>query len=92
MPKVSGDDVPRARDRYGGGARGYFYACVNCGKREDAEDGVQYLCKERPSSVLIAGDDHQFRENPGRLLEEKQEVRVGEAAGSGYGEEATVFV
>lgn len=74
------------------GLVGYFYACVNCGKREDAEEGVRYLCEERPSRVLIVDTEHQFRENQVGLLEEKREVGVGEAAGSGYGEQATVFV
>jgi len=63
------------------GLVGHFYACVNCSRREDAEEAVQYLCKERPSRILIADADHQFRENQGGLMEEKREVGVGEATG-----------
>ncbi len=62
------------------GLVGYFYACVNCARREDAEEGVQYLYKERPSRVLIADTEHQLRGNNGGLLKEKMEVGVGEAA------------
>lgn len=62
------------------GLVGYFYACVNCGKREDAEEGVMYLYKERPSRVLVADAEYPFRWNQGSLLEEKQEIGVGEAA------------
>ncbi|MGH7206851.1 MAG: hypothetical protein ACREI2_11655 [Nitrospiraceae bacterium] len=62
------------------GLVGHFYACVNCGKREDAEEGVQYLFKERRSRVLVADAEHQFRWNQGGLLEKKREIDVGEAA------------
>ena len=61
------------------GLVGYFYACVNCGKREGADEGVRYLCEEGPSRILVVGADHQFRRNQASLLEEKREVGVGEA-------------
>ena len=63
------------------GLVGHFYACVNCSRREDAEEAVQYLCKERPYRVLNVDADHHFRENQGGLMEEKREVAVGEATG-----------
>lgn len=74
------------------GLVGYFFACVNCGKREEAEEGVQYLYKERPSRLLIADAEFRFRGNLGGLLEEKRETCVGMAPRSEYGEEATAFV
>jgi len=59
------------------GLVGHFYACVNCGKREDAEECVRYLCEERPSRILSTEADHQFRNSPCGLLEEKREVGSG---------------
>ena len=43
------------------GLVGYFYACVNCGKREGAEEGVRYLCEEGPSRILVVGAAQQVR-------------------------------
>jgi len=45
------------------GLVGHFYACVNCSRREDAEEAVQYLCKERPYRILNVDADLQFGEN-----------------------------
>jgi len=56
------------------GLVGYFYACVNCGKREDAEEGVRYLCEERPSRILSTEADHQIRNSPCGLLEENRKL------------------
>ncbi|MGH7229034.1 MAG: hypothetical protein ACREIH_07425, partial [Nitrospiraceae bacterium] len=59
------------------GLVGHFYACVNCVRREDAEEGVQYLYKKRPSRVPGTDADHQFRGNQGDFLEGKGEVGSG---------------
>ena len=54
------------------GLVGHFYACVNCARREDAEEGMHYLCEERPPRVLVADTEHQLSGHLGGLLEDKR--------------------
>ena len=79
-PKCQGMMLPERVIDMLEGLVGHFYACVNCARREDAEEGMQYLYKERPSRILSTDAEYQFRWNQGSLLEEKQEIGVGEAA------------
>jgi len=62
------------------GLVGHFYACVNCARREDAEEGVEPLCKKNPSGILSTDADPQFRDSPGCFLKKEREIGAGEPA------------
>ena len=54
-PKCQGLMLPERVIDMLDGLVGHFYACVNCARREDAEEGVRSLCEGRQSRALVAG-------------------------------------
>jgi DNA-directed RNA polymerase subunit M/transcription elongation factor TFIIS len=54
-PKCQGMMLPERVIDMLDGLVGHFYACVNCARREDAEEGVRCLCEGRQSRALVAG-------------------------------------